>query len=422
MQTRLRPPLATVQSRLCGPSDALLDRFLHDPLSLSPQLRAAISADEAAQSRPQEGEQDRNDDVSRELVPEPGRSPTLAQMAELHSLLDRREATRSLQGTLAPAPGQLRLVEQIVGPRGAAEYDLPTPLTVVLGEPVPDEPGVWYGWMASPDPDYASPWDLILEADVADPLAAVVQCWNSVLIYLESTTRLIGQLSEHRLEAVKALAYDYAFGEDPEPRLSSPGSRVTREVDGHIVLTGTPLGEASTDPRLDYQLLYHEAAEPLRVCAREALGQVAEPDEAAATVASPVDLASWIRDAIGAIVERFRESAAATGLAFRELALIPTPASTEVAGPGRRIALADLLSISLHGQQVEDFLTLHARIERLGATPVSLEVLHDGVLIATETLSDARPFLDVPLSGARRAVVRITAPVALEVHLPNLDA
>jgi hypothetical protein len=57
----------------------------------------------------------------------------MAQMLELHALLDRREATRELENITEPAPGQIRLVEQIVGPLGVADYDLPTPLAVVLG-------------------------------------------------------------------------------------------------------------------------------------------------------------------------------------------------------------------------------------------------------------------------------------------------
>jgi hypothetical protein len=277
----LRPNLAVVEARLSGPSDALLDRFLNDPESLAPELRAAIEADADAQERlrdeaqaaPERLEQDDQASLSES-------SPTMAQMLELHALLDRREATRELENVTEPAPGQIRLVEQIVGPLGVADYDLPTPLAVVLGEPAPDEPGVWYGWMASPDPDYASPWDLILEDDLADPMASVVQCWNSVLVYLKSTTLVIGQLSEERLAAVYALADDYAFGEEVDPGLADPGRRVERLVDGHRVLTGTPIGLEGTDPRYDYQLLYHEAAEPIRTCARDALEWAVEAAEA----------------------------------------------------------------------------------------------------------------------------------------------
>jgi hypothetical protein len=47
----LRPNLAVVEARLSGPSDALLDRFLNDPESLSPELRAAIEGDADAQER-----------------------------------------------------------------------------------------------------------------------------------------------------------------------------------------------------------------------------------------------------------------------------------------------------------------------------------------------------------------------------------
>jgi hypothetical protein len=416
----LRPNLAVVEARLSGPSDALLDRFLNDPESLSPELRAAIERDTDAQERLRD--EARTLEQALELDDQASlseSSPTMAQMLELHALLDRREATRELENITEPAPGQIRLVEQIVGPLGVADYELPTPLAVVLNEPAPDEPGVWYGWMASPDPDYASPWDLILEDDLADPMASVVQCWNSVLVYLQSTTLVIGQLSEQRLAAVRALADDYAFGEEVDPGLADPGRRVERLVDGHRVLTGTPIGLDGRDPRYDYQLLYHEAAEPIRVCARDALEWAAESAEVLSQETEHAGVSALIRDFIAEIVERFRERTRAIGAEFREVALVPTPAGTETEGHERRIELANVLQVTLYSRATGEVPIVHGRFARLGSEPVTLELQQDAATVAHEILDDDQPTVDLPLSGGARLVVRIIEPVDVEVELPG---
>jgi hypothetical protein len=236
---------------------------------------------------------------------------------------------------------------------------------------------------------------------------------------------VIGQLSEDRLDAVRALADDYVFDDDTDPAMAQPGQRVEREVAGHTVLTGTPLGHEDEDPRLEYQLLYHEAAEPLRVCAREALGLELEAADERHPTDAPADLRQWIRDAVNAVVESFRRRAQAAQLDFREVALVPTPASAAAAElelrqrAERRFEVGNLL-ITIHGRTTEDFAVLLARVERLGREPVSIELLQDGVITVSETLSDELPVLELPLTGARRLVLRILAPRPLDVELPDL--
>ena len=407
----LRPTLAAIEVRLRDPSDTLLERYQRDLDSLSPEMRAAIESDDHEDTS---GGHDAP--LDHDLPP-----ARMAHLFELHELLDRREASRRLQGVTDPAPGQIRLVEQIVGPRGTAEYDLPCPLAVVLSEPLPNAPEVWQGWMASPDPDYAAPWDLILEDTLADPLAAVVQCWNTVMVYLESTTIVIGQLSDERLAAVRALESDYFFGDDSAHLgLAEPGRRARRTVDGHDLLTGTPLGDEADDPRTRYQLLYHEAAEPLRVCAREALGfEVTSADEVA-TTARLADLARWINEAVASIIERLRERAVAAGVAFREVELVPTPASMTSEQAMRCVEVDGVLGIRVYGRRTEEFAVVHARLERLGPPIVTLEVLQDDVVVRHESLTDEQPTMDIALSGVGRTTVRILAPMQLDVPLPAL--
>jgi len=49
-----------------------------------------------------------------------------------------------------------------------------------------------------------------------------------------------------------------------------------------------------------------------------------------------------------------------------------------------------------------------------------VEVLHGGIVTASETLSDAQPILDVPLSGAGAVLLRIAEPLRLELPLPEV--
>jgi hypothetical protein len=232
---------------------------------------------------------------------------------------------------------------------------------------------------------------------------------------------VIGQLSDERLAAVRALENDYFFGDDSaQLGLAEPGRRVRRTVDGHEVLTGTPLGDEADDPRIQYQLLYHEAAEPLRVCAREALGfEVTSVDEVA-TTAPLADLVQWINDAVASIIDRLRERAVAAGVAFREVELVPTPASLTSEQAMRCVEIDGVLGIRVYGRTTEDFAVVHARLERLGPAIVTFEVLQDDVVVRHESLTNEQPTMDIALSGVGRTTVRILAPLQLDVPLPAL--
>jgi hypothetical protein len=408
----LRPSLATVEARLCGPSDALLEKYCNDPDSLSRDLRKFIDADEAAQDRIRQISE--MPQIESKIATEPlaVSGPSLAQISELHDLLDRREAARKLQQTQEPMAGQIRLVDRIVGPAGPVQYDLPSPLAVVLGERVPDRPDVWYGWMAAPDPDYASPWDLILEQDVADPLAAVVQCWNSVLIYAETLGAVIGQLSEATLSASRALADDYAFGPDTDPQLAEPGRLVYRQIAGHKVLTGTPLGHQDEDPRLEYQLLYHDASEPIRTCGHEALGLFEEVSPG--TSDAPTSLGDQIRR----IIESLRAQTLNAGFSFQEEPLVAMAASAPSAQSQRAYNLGDIVRLIPEERRAGDAEVVHFRMERILDETVGVEILDDGVPTIVEDLTDARPSIEFMLSTDARLVVRIKSPIELELELP----
>ena len=111
----------------------------------------------------------------------------------LGAYLSRKVAALSATFSLFPSPGQIVSVERLVGPKGPMEEDLARPLCAVIDSPTETE-DVWWGWMVGAEPDYACEWDFVLydSDEPRDPLAAVVQLWNPVRVYLPSVARVIG--------------------------------------------------------------------------------------------------------------------------------------------------------------------------------------------------------------------------------------
>ncbi len=259
----LWPPLADIETALFGPPDGLLDRWINTDPTLSAALREALDADPQAR-------------MSRELpVVEPAPDWADADAVPPPELADRirrtAEARRAYPHAVPPAPGQIVSVDTVIGPQGPLDWVLPRPLALVLVEPT-ETPAVWYGWLAAPETDYASDFDLVLGEDdgPVDPVAGMVQVWNPAYLYLPNARRLLGQLPPRRLAAARALAR--AFLTAPTiGHPARPGTVYPRTLDtSDIVITGSPLG-GDDDPRRRYQILYHAAAEALREPARLAL-------------------------------------------------------------------------------------------------------------------------------------------------------
>ena len=238
---QLKPNLAIVEMRLSAAGQS------------APEQRAPFSED---------GERHELDSELEDS--DPGRdNPAL--LSEFSELVRRRVAAQSRIYSDQPQPGQVRLVTQIRQPDGVVRMELSTPIAVVLAQPMPDAP-VWYGWVASPDVEYAAYWDMVTthEVDPIEPLASVIQTWNPLYIYLGTTDQVVGQLAPERFQALQELAADCAFGPDPEGVAPQPGRLIYRNVGGQKIITGTPYGQDGDDSRLEYQLLYHDAAEALR--------------------------------------------------------------------------------------------------------------------------------------------------------------
>ena len=275
-------------------------------------------------------------------------TPIPPQIAELHA---RRVATREhFANFTTPQPGQMRL---------CPSEQLDWPLAVLLWRPMPS--GNWEGWLMASETDYATPMDVLLdtEDEPYDPLLAMVQLWNRVEVRIAPEQRVLGQLSPARLEVLAHAAQTPAMV--PDTVSAEPGTVIERLVaDRHLVLCGTPLGDA-TDPRHDYQQLYRQAA-----------ARIAAPARQAATVES------WWQ----VLVERLHEVAADWALAPLTPLLPVAPMREPCAADG---ALADgyeiagLLRVESLPSDSQGALTL--KVTHIGSDPLQLRLLlHDTVL------------------------------------------
>ncbi|MEA3641652.1 MAG: hypothetical protein VBE63_17165 [Lamprobacter sp.] len=266
----LTPPLTTIEANLFDPSQALLQRHLDDDPSLSPEQRASLAADERVQrdrhALTETPAADQTPTPAEEIAPVP-LPPVLAE------LVRRRIDAQQLRLPTTPRPGLIVRIDQAVGPEGPLDWDLSHPIYALLAEPT-EQADIWYGWLMAHETDYATHWDLLLEeADQPyEPLAAMVQTWNPVHLYLPAISASLGQLSPQRLAAVQTLANDLGDSQ-PDASMAAPGTLVQRTTSaGQLILTGSPLGDA-TDPRWRYQELYGAAADFVRAIAKHALEQ-----------------------------------------------------------------------------------------------------------------------------------------------------
>lgn len=175
----------------------------------------------------------------------PGVSDLLLPLTELAR---RREAVARRAFTARWAPG--RLVSVVHDGRL---------LGVLLDRCIHGD--LWQGWMAAGEPDWAGPFDVLLEPDDEpfEPMFGVVQAWN--VLTLEPSpqlaARVLGEVSATRLAAIRAVHDEWAAHAAPDIA-PEPGRIALRGVAGAFsVLSGTPLGPQ--DPRTDYQALYRDA-------------------------------------------------------------------------------------------------------------------------------------------------------------------
>ena len=188
----------------------------------------------------------------------------VAMPAFIKDAIERRaKATAAYPSNQPLSSGQIRRI-LAVDRNDQSARTLARPVSFLLDRES-DSSGQWSGWMVSPEVDYATAWDVLLEADVDepfDPAAGMIQLWNPLVCKVPVDADLLAQLSDERLDTVRTVAKEF-------PRLSNagtprPGFVAPRTVGAYSVLTGSPLG-AGDDERRSYQSLYQQLARELDV-------------------------------------------------------------------------------------------------------------------------------------------------------------
>jgi hypothetical protein len=273
----LYPSLAQIQQRLFGIDVELLQRVLREDPTLPKSFRLCVQND-PEHAKALQALKDAAIDVPEAETPATEVDPSKMPRWIL-DIIKRKVAASDLRLPRKPAAGLLLSVSQVITPPGTKllDWQLNSPLYVLLNEPSPESDQVWLGWMVSPDADYAGWWDVVLEANDAplDPACGMVQLWNPVKLYWPMASRLCGQVSATRLQVIRACAEEMLLSDSECLDAPRPGLIALRPVEsmpGVSVLSGSPLGDSS-DPRHNYQDLYFQIRSALLEPAKMACEQ-----------------------------------------------------------------------------------------------------------------------------------------------------
>jgi hypothetical protein len=217
--------------------------------------------------------------VTMEQIPE-----TLREVAQ-YALDARMAAVKAFTPTPEVCPGQIRLVEYIVLPKYSQLKDddhnleLRFPLAVCLHRPHPTHPDVWHAWMALPNSSMASWFDMLTEEEdmPVDPFVGFISTVMNTYVYIPSTSRVLGQLSDERLAALREL--HLSIGEENETDVEpDPGEIIVRKTkSGRSITTGTPvLMRPQREVRAEYKRLFVELQAALQIPAELELEKEAD--------------------------------------------------------------------------------------------------------------------------------------------------
>ncbi|MBK1645469.1 hypothetical protein CKO25_12610 [Thiocapsa imhoffii] len=368
---KLTPPLTVIEANLFDPSLSMLRRWSESGSCLSPADPLILVEDPECVELLNAWKR-----VEADIPDPPITTPPRPMRASLATKVRQRCATQDHAPPLQPQPGLIVRLDRVMDARGPLGWDLPQPLAVLLSEPT-EERNLWYGWLMASETDYASHWDLVLDDrdEPRDPLAAMVQIWNPVHLYWPAASAVLGQLQPARLAAVRDLAVD--LGNTPPPLGNTrAGTLVQRTTSGgHLVITGTPLGD-SEDPRQRYRELYFAAADLVRDMARQSITQedwVVIPPNPNLEQAHQSIIGASSRPWWQSLLETFKEGARAAGLPH-------TPEPIAALGPAEPEAeivtswqLADWISYQVIPGAIGDSVRLRVRLLQCEPLLVGLE-------------------------------------------------
>ncbi len=273
----------------------------------------------------------------------------------LAELIAARVATRK---TEIPAPGRVVLVR-------VPHPQLPHLISVLLDRE--EEPGLWHGWMVTPDADYAGPGDVPMQdgADELDPMAVMAQTWNPVQIRLAWIAGQLGNVS--------------------------PAARAACAATIQVTPVVTPLTTSDADRR-EYLGLYQRAAGLIAECLAEH-----QPTRATSLTRLAEALAAW---------------ATATGTLLVPSHWVPEPMHGTCAYDAQVIANLVELQFFDAGSHLTGL-----RLRLQGAGPAIVDLEQDGHLLLRKTLRQATDLAEIVLPTAPCDLC-ITGPAGTTLRLP----
>jgi hypothetical protein len=187
-----------------------------------------------------------------------GEAKQLPMPAFFKDAIERTVAAQAIKD--APVePGTVVLVSAIYDADGQATEQLSAPVAFCLDAKkiTRGTDSEWTGWMVSPDCDYATEKDVLLEPNDGpfDPVAGMIQTWNRLTLRIPSRPRVLAKLSNYRLSIIREVETEERTDVPPAP--GRIALRVTPTK--RMVLTGSPF-QTQDDSRVDYQRLYSDLA------------------------------------------------------------------------------------------------------------------------------------------------------------------
>jgi len=116
----------------------------------------------------------------------------------IHDKIIRRVSARRADFGSIPVSGQIW--------RFDSNNSDHAPLCVLLDKI--NSAGRWHGWVVAPETDYATDQDVLLEPcdEPFDPIAAMVQTWNEIVVEISKANLVLAKLSSERMDAVREVA------------------------------------------------------------------------------------------------------------------------------------------------------------------------------------------------------------------------
>lgn len=238
--------------------------------------------------------------------------------------------------------------------------------------------GTWRGWLAVGETDYAGVSDFVLQDEDGDfdPNVGMVQVWNPVELKLPKRCKVVAQLSDARMRGVYALAGEFKKQCPSNAGDAFPGRVGSREIDGCLLQTGTPLGDPEDDPRWTYQRAYTGLA-----------GRLSQKNGAQA-------IALWAAAALKRCARSLEQWTAGRQLVFTPQAVITHPLGQDVDEPvevGYR--LEDLCELWL--SVIESEGVIHVRVKRVEDAQLSVRLMRGDEVLLDEMLNQSQEEVQV---------------------------